>query len=132
MPYEILNEDKTNVGECLFFEQLRDKNRGSGGLPLEKFLEATPLRASENVLLNPPPDAQIVSQFRAFSDNKPFFIGWQLLPCPLGYATAFECVLGVPHIPICCISTEWIVDFSYKIEIWIDMKINIKVWILVY
>ena len=74
---------------------------------------------SENPLFNPPPEVQIVSQFRAFSDAKPFIIGGQ---CPFGEATAFECVLGLPHIPISWISTEWIVDFSYKIEIWIDMK----------
>ena len=45
MSYEILNTNKTNVGERFYFEQLSEKKWGP-----ENFLEAMPLRASEKLL----------------------------------------------------------------------------------
>ena len=69
MPSEIVNEDKTNVGERPFFEELLGKKQGSGGLLPEKFLETMPLRRRKIPLLTRPPEMQIVSQFLAFSDN---------------------------------------------------------------
>ena len=51
MPYEILNEDKMNVGERPFFEELLGKKRGSVSLPPEKFLEATFFRRQKMPLL---------------------------------------------------------------------------------
>ena len=82
MPNGILNEDKTNVGERLFFELLSEKKWG-----YKNFLEITPLRTSENTPFNPPPEVQVVAQL-FFSDTNPFIFGkGRPLPCPLGYAT---------------------------------------------
>ena len=72
-----------NVGESLFFEQSPEKKRGFGGLLPEKSLEATPLKASENSPFNPLTELQIVFQFRAFSDTKPFIIGGNRPLAPL-------------------------------------------------
>ena len=62
-----LNEKK-NVGERSFFEEILGKNLGSGLTP-GKILRSHAPKASENPLFNRPPEVQIVSQFRAFSDT---------------------------------------------------------------
>ena len=122
MSYEILNEVKTNVGERPLFEALLGKKRGSGLAP-EKFLEVMPLRRRK---ISRPPRCRLLPSFVLFQTPNLLSLEGNRPLVPLDTSLRFKCVLGLPHIPICWISTEWIVDFSYKIEIWIDMKINIK------
>ena len=74
---EILNKDKTNIGECLFFREANLKKmwvwvKGAFSNVLRgvvfkiEILKTMPLRTSENAPFNLPPEVQIVSQFHPF------------------------------------------------------------------